>query len=281
VTATSGAGFIAISFAPAGGGAGPTGYQLLNVPPGATVTQNPLPPRGQPFLFKVTGGSCAQTYSFVVAALYSGGRQVDSAPSVAVRPCVMPGEPQNLKQQSAVEHGATLSWSPPANAGTMSVTYEIDMGGKALKTGIAATSAAISGLTNFSTPTVNVVAVNQAGKSNPAAALRLNISPSTLHSYQTHNRKDVNGGNGPVYVRNGPSAGTEVGVIKPSSDPTITVICQVHGEHISDSYYSFIDSYVWDKVQWKGGTAYIADPYLSTPNSNKNTYSDPTIWRCS
>ena len=284
VTATSGAGFITISFAPAAGGANPTGYQLLDVPPGATVTQNPLPARGQPFLFKVTGGSCSQTYSFVVAALYNGGQQVDSAPSVAVRPCVMPGQPQNLKQGAPVEHGANLSWSPPLNAGTMSLTYEVDMGSKKLKTGITGTSTTIGGLTNFTTPTISVVAIDPAGRSNPAASRKLDISPATpLPTYRTHNRKDVNGGNGPLYVRNVPSAGpgTQVGVIGATSNPTLTVICQVHGEHITDSYYSSIDSYVWDKVQWNGGTAYIADPYLTTPNSNANTYSDPPIWRCS
>jgi hypothetical protein len=284
VTATSGAGSITISFAPAGGGAEPTGYQLLDIPPGATVTQNPLPARGQPFLFKVTGGSCSQTYSFVVAALYNGGKQVDSAPSVAVRPCIMPGGPLNLQQGTPVEHGANLSWSPPANAGTMPLTYEIDLGSKVLKTGITGTSATIGGLTNFTTPRISVVAVDQAGRSNPAAALKLNVSPpKPLRIYQTHNRKDVSGGYGPIYVRSVPNAGpgTQVGVIGPTDNPTLTVICQVHGEHITDSYYSFIDSYVWDKVEWNGGTAYIADPYLKTPNSNANTYSDPPIWRCS
>jgi len=166
----------------------------------------------------------------------------------------------------------------------MPLTYEIDMSGKTLKAGITGTSATISGLTNFTKPTVSVVAVDQAGRSNPAASLKLDISPSMpLRTYQLHNRKDVSGGDGPVYVRNGPSsgAGTQVDVIQPASTPTITVICQVHGAHITDSYYSFINSYVWDKVEWKGGTAYIADPYLATPKSNANTYSDPPIWRCS
>jgi hypothetical protein len=82
-------------------------------------------------------------------------------------------------------------------------------------------------------------------------------------------------------VRNAPKTGTQVGVIGPTDNPTLTVICQVHGEHISDSYYPGIDSYVWDKVEWNGGTAYIADPYIMTPSSSQNLYSDPPIWRCS
>ena len=281
VTATSGAGYITISFAPAGGGATPTGYQLLDIPAGASVTENPLPARGKPFLFKVTGGSCDQTYSFVVAALYSGGQQVKSAPSVKVRPCVMPGTPQNLKQGAPVEHGANLSWSPPVNAGTTALTYEVHEGTKTLKGGITGTSTAIGGLTNFTMPTISVVARNAAGQSKPAATLKLNIAPAKLHSYQTHNRKDVNGGNGPLYVRGAPDTSTRVATIGANDNPTITVVCQVHGEHISDTYYKNIDSYVWDKVEWEGGYAYIADPYLTTPNSNQNTYSDPPIWRCS
>lgn len=247
------------------------------------MTQNPLPARGKPFLFTVTGGSCSRTYSFTVAALYDGGKQVNSAPSVAVRPCVMPGKPQSLKQGAPVEHGANLSWSAPANAGGTPLTYEVHLGSKALKTGITGTSTAVGGLTNFTTPTISVVAVNPAGRSNPAATLKLDISPpKPLHTYKTHQRKDVAGGNGPLYVRSAPNtgSGTLVDTIKPTENPTVTVICQVHGEHISDSYYTKIDSYVWDKVQWNGGTAYIADPYLTTKNSLSNDYSDPPLWRC-
>ncbi|MBO0682993.1 MAG: hypothetical protein J2P45_07550, partial [Candidatus Dormibacteraeota bacterium] len=183
VTAKSGPGYITVTFTPPKQGK-PTGYSLVGAPAGATV-QPAQVPAGGPFTFQVTGGSCAQQYSFAVAAQYTNGT-ANSAPSVAVRPCVAPGAPQSFTA-TAVQHGANLSWSPPANAGSSQVTYNLT--GGASRSGMAGTSLSVGGLTNFTKYSFALTASNGAGTSGQATTSVSLTGPRV--SLGLHNRTNL------------------------------------------------------------------------------------------
>src|SRR5260370_5422782 len=70
VTATSGPGFIDVTFTPSGSGT-PAGYALRGAPAGTTGVPAPLPP-GRPLIFRDRGGACSQRHSLQVAAVWPG-----------------------------------------------------------------------------------------------------------------------------------------------------------------------------------------------------------------
>ena len=263
VTATSGAGVITVGFVPA---AGASSYTLVGAPTGAKVTPPQVPGQGQPFQFVVRGGDCAKSYSFRVVAHYPGNT-LESAPSVAVRPCVPPGTPRAVVAK-AVEHGTKLSWSAPAELGADHVGYKVFYNnGKARDTGfISATTASITGLTNFKTYQFEVEAANESGTSRHVRASASLTGPTF--------KAQVYGTSvGQPDVRSAPDTdpGNIIGAA--AAGETVTVICQVKGEWVSGGD-------IWDKISWSGPTGFIHDLYLNTPNSPNKTFSNPPLWNC-
>ncbi|NUT46606.1 MAG: hypothetical protein HOV94_04685, partial [Saccharothrix sp.] len=146
--AESGPGRITLVFA-ASPGARPDRYSVNNLPAGAKATPATVAPGG-PFQFVVTGLSCANEYSFTVAAEF-GQTKLASAPSTAVRPCVLVSAPTALSTEVPRNgHGFTASWKAPANAGGSTVSYKVAWsgGGTNGSTTTTGTSATASGLAN-------------------------------------------------------------------------------------------------------------------------------------
>lgn len=281
VSAASGSGFVTVTFTPPPA-ASPTGYVLQGAPAGAAVQPQRVPAAG-PYAFQVTGGSCGTQYSFAVVAQYPDG-QAASAPTVPVQPCVAPGAPLGFTAR-AVNHGADLTWKPPANAAGSQVTYDLTYRGakSGTITGLTGQSYSLGQLTNGGTYTFTLTAANGAGSGVGASTQRATlIGPS--HTYAIHNVLGPRSGhpNGDVVYVRSPSASTTSGsnVASLPYNGSVTAQCQVTGSYVQDQSFSWLHGAIWDKVSGYGSTAYMSDLYVSTANSNAATYSTSELWEC-
>jgi uncharacterized protein YraI len=83
----------------------------------------------------------------------------------------------------------------------------------------------------------------------------------------------------PLNIRAGPSTSSaSLGTFPPGSNAPITITCQTQGGAYSDPSGTPSGD-IWDQFVYNGGTAYVADGYVTTPNSLANTFSPP-IWQC-
>ncbi|MEV5750771.1 hypothetical protein AB0L00_23355 [Actinoallomurus sp. NPDC052308] len=276
VTATSGPGYVDVTFSPAGSGT-PVGYELRGSPAGGSA-QPARTPAGGPFSFHVTGGRCATEYRFTVVALYAG-RRVSSRPSQAVRPCVAPGAPRSLAVRGRKEGEVDLAWQPPANAAGTDVAYDLSWNGARSGSagGLTGTSRAVTGLASGGDYDFTLTASNAAGAGRSASVTTTLAYPT--RQYQVYNNSKL-----PLNVRAAPDQGSaSVGTITAGGQPTVPVICQVTGGSVTDPVDSTVHGRIWDRITWNGGTAYLSDLYVHTPRSAAGDYgafSDPPLWHC-
>ncbi|MEV0165763.1 hypothetical protein [Nonomuraea fuscirosea] len=264
VTANSGPGWMEIVFTPSGKG-DVTGYTLKGAPGGADVSPGRVRADG-PFQFRVTGGSCGQEYTFRVAAQYAGG-EVESAPSIPVRPCVAPGRPSGFTAKGK-NHGADLTWSPPENAKD-GVTYLLDGPGTHPATPDG-TGAEVTGLKNGQSYTWTLRAKNEAGESQDRAEATAELRPPSAQFSNAHNdHRDT-------LIRSGPSAGAEAGRIPKGTYVTMTVLCQRKGAGFTDTDTG-MSSDVWNKVESPHGNGWLNDVLMDTP---KGGFPAAPLWEC-
>ena len=158
VTAISGDRSATISFSGAGAnGAAITGYVVKVSPTGETFTVSSSPA----IINGLTNGG---TYTFTVSAINSKGESAFSAMSATATPAAPPAAPTNL----AVVAGDTstvISWNAPTDDGGDPVTsYLVTASNGMTCTAIApATSCKITGLTNGTSYTFTVQAINDIG----------------------------------------------------------------------------------------------------------------------
>ncbi|MFC5823933.1 hypothetical protein [Nonomuraea insulae] len=264
VTANSGPGWMEIVFAPSGKG-DVTGYTLKGAPGGADVSPSRVQSDG-PYQFKVTGGSCDQEYTFRVAAQYDGG-EVESAPSIPVRPCVAPGRPADFAAKGK-NHGADLTWSAPENAKN-GTTYTLEGPGEhpANPTG---TGVEVTGLKNGQSYTWTLRAKNEAGESEENAEATADLRPPSAQ-FKNANNNDTN-----TNIRPGPSADGEAGKIPQGEYITMTVLCQQKGSSYTDPTTGQ-SSDVWNKVESSRGNGWLNDVLMDTP---KGGFPAAPLWEC-
>jgi len=160
--------------APASDGGSPiTSYQV-QVRTGSTVVRTDVV-TGLMTDTLVTGLTNGTAYNFRVAAVNAVGKGPLSAASNTVTPATVPGAP-TIGTATAGQGSATVTWTAPASNGGAAITsYQVfvNSGGSVVKavTGIAAsaTSRTVTGLTNGTTYTLQVRAVNAVG-AGPASA---------------------------------------------------------------------------------------------------------------
>lgn len=263
VTANSGPGWMEIVFTPSGKG-DVTGYSLKGAPGGADVTPVRVRPDG-PFQFRVTGGRCDEEYTFRVAAEYDGG-EVESAPSIPVRPCVAPGRPAAFAAK-AKNHGADLTWSAPENA--KDATYVLEGPGQHPAT-LDGTGAEVTGLKNGQSYTWTLRAKNAAGESQDRAEATADLRPPPA---QFHN---ANNDHRDTLIRSGPDAGAETGKIPRGEYITMTVLCQQKGASYTDTDTG-MSSDVWNKVESGRGNGWLNDVLMDTP---KGGFPAAPLWEC-
>ncbi|GEM_PF-742544 len=168
VIAVAGNGEATISFAPPAntGGSEITGYKVISQPGGITVSGTKSP-------ITITGLSNGTVYTFSVIATNSVGDSPASASSISVTPTAPAGSPGAPTNVTAVAGNgqATISFTSPADNGGNPITeYKVT----SQPGGITATGTkspiTITGLTNGTSYTFTVQAINSAGSSAASAA---------------------------------------------------------------------------------------------------------------
>jgi hypothetical protein len=188
---------------PAGPPLAPTGVTATAGPASANVSWTAPDPQGGPITsYTVTPyvGSTAQvpqtisgsppgttalmagltdgtSYTFVVTATNALGTSVSSAPSAAVTPADVPAPPAAVTAVTSGSGSLSVSWIPQSNSGSAITSYTVTpYVGTTAGTPVTvsgsppATTTTLSGLTNNTTYTFTVTAVNAVGASAPSAA---------------------------------------------------------------------------------------------------------------
>ncbi len=168
VTAVAGNGEATISFAPPAntGGSEITGYKVISQPGGITVsgTKSPIT------ITELTNGTA---YTFSVIATNSVGDSPASASSISVTPTAPAGSPGAPTNVTAVAGNgqATISFTPPADNGGNPVTeYKVTSQPGGITVTGTKSPITITELTNGTSYTFTVQAINSAGSSAASAA---------------------------------------------------------------------------------------------------------------
>jgi hypothetical protein len=264
VQATTGAGYVDVSWRPPSSGGPVTSYTVSVSPSGGTQSAPSATS------VHVTGLTCGTTYSFTVYSVGAGGQRVAAAP-VSAQSCKPPTAPQGLSTQVS-QHQIQVSWSPPATPGGGTVSYTVNWGnGPQTAPG---TSYTITGLANFQAYTVTVTASSQAGQGG-SVSTSVSVSPGKTWNYNVASWVTY-----PLHVRSAPN--TSASIIStypaPPAGTPVQIVCQVWGGGFTDptGTPSFPNGAVWDELS-NGG--YLADVYTTTPNASSNQFS-PSIWQC-
>jgi hypothetical protein len=149
---------------PAGNGGSPvTGYTVTASPGGMTASVG-----GTATSADVAGLTNGVSYTFTVKATNLVGTGPASAPSAPIAPRAVPGAPTGVS--AAPDDGsATVSWSTPADAGGSPITgyvvsWAVNGVNQSTSTVMStATTRTITGLTNGTTYTFKVAAINAVG----------------------------------------------------------------------------------------------------------------------
>jgi uncharacterized protein (TIGR02145 family) len=190
VTASAGNASASVSFvAPTNnGGSAITGYTVTSSPGGITATGATSP-------INVTGLTNGTAYTFRVIATNVIGNSVASSASTAVTPVApntVPGPPTSVVA-TAGKASASVAFVAPTNNGGSAITgYTVTSS----PGGITATGTTspinVTGLTNGTAYTFNVVATNAIGNSSPSTASSA-VTPSAPFPCGTATVADIDG----------------------------------------------------------------------------------------
>ncbi|MEI6701332.1 MAG: fibronectin type III domain-containing protein, partial [Actinomycetota bacterium] len=180
ITATPGASSVTVSWtAPDTGGSPITGYRVTPTTGGVAGTP-------QPFLSTATSGTLnglinGQTYTFVVVAVNANGLGSPSVASQPVVPSTVPNAPSVLNLTRG-NQSALVTWSVPNSGGLPITGYTVTSspGGLTCSTS-SATSCVVLGLSNGTSYTFSVIAVNANG-SGAASASSASVTPLQVPS---------------------------------------------------------------------------------------------------
>ena len=114
-----------------------------------------------------TGLSNATTFTFTIVAINSIGTSVRSTASNSIRtPASVPDAPTNVFAELSGNNAAAITWTPPYNGGSVIIRYTITCSsGFPLDVSGSLTSALFTGLSNGTTFTFTMVAINIIGTS--------------------------------------------------------------------------------------------------------------------
>nr|WP_229830606.1 fibronectin type III domain-containing protein [Actinoplanes ianthinogenes] len=121
-------------------------------------------------------------YAFTVVAVNErGAGSKASAVSNSIVPFTKPGTPENVDAATVGDKAGAIevTWSAPAENGRAITKYVVKAGDKSTDV-TGATKATITGFGDGENVTVQVVAVNEGGESDPAMATARTLAPPTL-----------------------------------------------------------------------------------------------------
>src|SRR5262249_33214956 len=137
-------------------------YTVTSSPGGVVATVG-----GSVTTATVKGLTNGTGYTFTGVATRSVGDSLPSSPSDSVTPATVPGAPTSVVGTPGND-SVRLSWVPPTSNGGSPVTgYVVTVlpGGQSVQFSGSATSGTVTGLTNGSSYTFTVAAVNEVGES--------------------------------------------------------------------------------------------------------------------
>jgi hypothetical protein len=183
-------------------------------------------------------------YVFQVTTLSGAAASTPSAPSNSVTPFNVPDKPTELLAETASDAAGSIDveWQQPSNNGRDITKYIVRAGTQTVEVDGNTTKARVSGFSNGEEVPVSVVAVNEAGESEPATTTsNTMVAPQaaiTGWSSDTHYMTidfsfDDGGGDATCQLFRHPSSG-EVADTKEPCDGSIT----------STKYYSSTE-YTW------------------------------------
>jgi hypothetical protein len=159
------------------GGSAITGFQVDALTGTTLVSTTPAAASATSVV--VTGLTNGTSYTFRVRAVNAAGTSTSSAASPAVTPAAAttaPGAP-TIGAATGANASATVRWTAPTSNGGSAITgYQVDVlvggvvNGAVRTAGAAATSLVVTGLTNGTSYTFRVRAVNAVGASGNSAA---------------------------------------------------------------------------------------------------------------
>ena len=165
VSATAGNGQAEVAFSPPenDGGSTITGYIITTSPGGQTTNCAESP-------CTVTGLTNGVSYTFTVMATNAIGNSVPSSSSNSVTPATVPDPPTNISAEAG-DGSATVSFTPPVdNGGSAIIGYKVTSGPGGITAECESSPCTIDGLTNGTTYTFEVVAINAVGDSESSEA---------------------------------------------------------------------------------------------------------------
>lgn len=178
----------------ADGGTPITGYKVTSSPDGKTATVGADATQAV-----VTDLTNDTAYTFTVVALNDVGESVPSEPSAAVTPKTVMLAPTNVVATRG-DGTATVTWTPAsANGGTPITGYVVTSApdGKTAEVGPTDTTATVTGLSNGTSYTFTVAAVNAAGDraesapSNAVTPAGIPLAPATVTATAGHGAATV------------------------------------------------------------------------------------------
>ncbi|WP_405146881.1 fibronectin type III domain-containing protein [Sphaerisporangium sp. NBC_01403] len=120
------------------------------------------------------------------------------------------------------------------------------------------TSFSVEGLKNNQRYDFVLKAKNAAGEGQSTASATADLAyPRQAYQNANNNQTDT-------IIRPGTTKTGEVGRIPKGQYRSITVICQLKGDSVTESE-SGDTSAVWDRIEWNGGVGYLSDTLMKTP----------------
>jgi invasion protein IalB len=143
------------------GGSTISGYTVTASPGGVTVSCSSSP-------CVVNGLNNGTAYTFTVVAINSAGNSVGSSQSGSVTPATLPDSPTSVAASS--QNGSTsVSWTAPVDSGGVAISgYTVTASPGGATATCATSPCVVNGLSNGTSYTFTVVAINSTGDSAPS-----------------------------------------------------------------------------------------------------------------
>ncbi|GGT83188.1 hypothetical protein GCM10010208_01970 [Actinomadura livida] len=274
VSVTPGAGTMRVDFQPSQGD-GVIGYVLKDAASGLSVSPSAIGPGAGPFTFTISGGDCGTEYRFRVAVRYRDARgrtrELPSAASDPVRPCVTPGTPTGLKAL-ATKSGAQVSWTAAPGGGSTSyrLTWEGPVSGSRT---VSTTSATLGDVWSNGDYTFTVTPTNGAGTGANATISTKLTGPTSTYAVTRNGLS-----NGYIRAEANPSS-TTVATMNDNNGDSVTVHCKEQGLSYEHSRDPNLDGDMYTNITWKGYRGYVVSYLVNTPGDWKG-FNGPAIWKC-
>jgi hypothetical protein len=185
VTATAGNGTATVSFrAPSSNnGLVITGYTINVITGRSIVNTFPTTSISNNSILGLKNGT---SYTFTVTATNADGTSKASSPSSAVTPNIVPNAPTNVTAVAGNAQATVSFTAPVSNGGTAITGYTITArpGNKTIIISNKSTSGRVTGLTNGTSYTFAVIAMNDKGIGNPT--ISSSVTPSTTPGAPTN-----------------------------------------------------------------------------------------------